>query len=174
MLYAFYCNIVQANREDKVLVYIGYIWMFVTIGVSFAATLMTNTIEWNYYDSSYMEHIYNVVAITMLSSWGFIAVIILLYFRNNQLFNEDNATSVVIYIFLVLIQAITTTVILYGSSNSNGAHPAVVFFLTDVPMYIAIIIAAHFGPVWIGDELKIKKVNGNTKSDDLEANHGSN
>ncbi|KAG2237299.1 hypothetical protein INT48_009032 [Thamnidium elegans] len=168
MLYAFYRNIVRVNGEDKYLVNIGYIWMFVTLGVSLAATLMTNNISWRFYDIRDFKNIYNVVAVTMLSSWGFIAIIILLYIKNRQHFSVDSETTVIIYIFLVLIQTITTTVTMYRYAGNDDIRSAFDFFLIDLPMDIAIIIAAHRGPVRIGD------ANINSKSGDLEVNHGSN
>lgn len=174
MLYAFYRNIVRVGGEDKPLVYIGYMWLLVIMGVSLAATLMTKNMRWKYYDSTDLERIYNVITVTMLSSWGFIVIIILLHIRNRQHFSADSESTVVYYILLVLIQAITTTVILYSPLSDNGVHPAVVFFLVDLTMYIAILIAANRSPVWIGDELKERKSDVNTNSGDLEANHGLN
>ncbi|KAI9274016.1 hypothetical protein EDC94DRAFT_654933 [Helicostylum pulchrum] len=174
MLYVFYRHLVGVEGEEKSLVYIGYMWLFVVIGVSLAATLMTHNISWNFYNTRDFKKIYNVIAVTMLSSWGFVAVIILLYIRNKQRLYAGSEASVIIYIFLVLIQTITTTAILYSPSGDNGTNTAFVFFLVDLPMDIAILIAAHYGPVWIGDKLKGGKSNVNNNSGDLEASRGYN
>ncbi|GAA5810197.1 hypothetical protein MFLAVUS_003616 [Mucor flavus] len=171
MLYAFYCNVVRVDGGDKALVNIGFLWMVATLAISLAATFMYG--KEDYYDDLFAENLYNVIVITMLSSWGFIAVILLLYIRNNQHFNVDSGATVVIYIFLVIIQAVTTTIIMFSSVAEEGVHPAVVFFLTDLTMDIAIILATSYGPVWIGDKSGEKIVEVNRKFGDLEANRRS-
>ncbi|GAA5810178.1 hypothetical protein MFLAVUS_003597 [Mucor flavus] len=90
---------------------------------------------------------------------------------NSQLF-VSSETSVVIYIFLVLIQTVTTTVIVFVPFDRYGPHPAVSFFLIDMTMLFAIIMAAHYGPAWIQDELEEPKENTHPIYGDLGPNRG--
>ncbi|KAG2236516.1 hypothetical protein INT48_000816 [Thamnidium elegans] len=168
VFYAFQYIIYNNNQNKKLVVYIGYIWMAVTISVSIATAVLFNV---NTFSS---VNIYDLLVLTKHSIWGFIAVALLLYFTNKKHLNRKSRATMSVFIGLNLISAITATVITYVPIYIQDLGYGVAFFLDELIFKVAIIIAACYGSTWIQTGSS-ESYGSKTESDsDLEINQESN
>lgn len=171
IFYAFHCILRDANQNGKLLLYIGYMWMAVTMSISLASAILMGGNAY-YYSDRMMDDVYNITLFTVHSIWGFVAIALLLFFTNKERLNTKSVSTKLAFIGLTMVAAIASTVTTYQSVSN--VTEGVSFFLVDLTIKAAILIAVFYGPTWIQAN-SIENDGVKTEIDgDLEANQESN
>jgi hypothetical protein len=169
IFYAFHRIIKNAKKSNKIVVYVGYIWMVVTIAIAIAVLALMNKENFFYSDQSYI-FLYDMLSLLSYSIWGFIAVALLLYFVNKNYFSRKTGYTILSFIGLNLISAVVAIIIAFTVENNIQLANGILFFFVDVPTKISLVIAAYYGYTWIQDNSNGNCIVNMTESGDLEAN----
>ncbi|GAA5796096.1 hypothetical protein HPULCUR_001465 [Helicostylum pulchrum] len=161
IFYAFHCIIPKVVQGHKLVVYVGYVWMVVTVAIGIAVSVLI---------SGMAESTVHLMLLLFHSIWGFIAVTLLLYFMNTKYFNRKTGSTMMAFIGLHLFSAIATISIAYSTSYNITLLNAILFFFSYLPVRIAAIIAACYGSTWIQGSSNKNYIISNTETEDLEAN----
>ncbi|GAA5812932.1 hypothetical protein MFLAVUS_006393 [Mucor flavus] len=170
IFYAFHCIIRNAGQGHKLVVYVGYAWMVVTVAVSIAVSVFTVDDLYNRPLAKTNSSLLHLRLLLSYSNWGFIAVTLLIYFMNTKYFNRKAGSTMLAFIGLHLISAITSISINYSTTDNIMLLNAIVFFFSNLLLKIAVIISACYGSTWIQDTSNKNYIIDNTESEDLEAN----
>ncbi|KAI9259208.1 hypothetical protein EDC94DRAFT_612665 [Helicostylum pulchrum] len=163
IFYAFHCIIPKAVQGHKLVVYVGYVWMVVTVAIGIAISVLMSNGEIS-------DSILHLRLSLPYSIWGFIAVTLLLYFMNTKYFNRKTGSTMMAFIGLHLISAIATISVAYSNSFNITLLNVIMFFFSYLPVRIAAIIAACYGSTWIQGSSNKNYIISNTETEDLEAN----
>lgn len=170
VFYAFHCLIPSESKSNKLVVYVGYIWIVVIIAIAIAVLVILVGGKFGYSDP-----FFGLGLFIKYSIWGFIAVTLLLYFMNKKFLNSKTRSTMLAFIGLHVIAAISRTSVGYSHISNMYLIQGVKFFFVDLPMETAIIMAAYYSSTWIQDNSSNDYNVSQAGSDDLEANppHGS-
>lgn len=159
-------RIIQKRQGNGIfLVYLGFVWVMVTVIISGVITIMLRDEYW-YYDDNVIN-LLNLILVMLNAVWGFIAIIAALFFLNRKHFTKKNENTMGVYITLVLVVAITTSFITLTELRS-GIMEGCSFLLVDLPMKIALFISVYCGPLWITEYPDDKFTDDHEMSNDLE------
>ncbi|GAA5796089.1 hypothetical protein HPULCUR_001458 [Helicostylum pulchrum] len=171
IFYAFHCIIPKAVQGRKLVVYVGYVWMVVTVAIGIAVSVLMSNDIYNYTNEISDSTLHLILSLPY-SIWGFIAVTLLLFFMNLKDLNLKTGYTMSVFIILHLISAVITTIMVYSDFYNTMVPNAIIFFFSYLLLRIAAILAVYYGSTWIQDNNNY--VVSNTESEDLEANQPAN
>lgn len=122
--------------------------MFVAIACAIAATAIVTGDKFFNSQTAYII-VSDLVWFVSYSIWRSIAIALLLFFVNMKLLNRKAKFTMLAFIGLNVIASIAVLALNYTNSNTSYPRNGIYFFFEELPMEIAIVIAAYYGHTWI-------------------------
>lgn len=168
ILYIFQCILKKKQGFGKTLVYVGYMWILFTTSIFFTLAITSKNNNWK---SDYGEiySVHNLVSITILLIFGFILILLFLFFIVNRRMSAQVFNYVITYIVLVAIAFLGITILMSVRIQNFEVFDAISFIFVDLPVKIVIVITAYYGDIWVNKSYDTYS-NYETRFDILESN----
>lgn len=154
-------------RFGKYVVYFGYFWSIVVVGVGFSLAIFTTvTLGEGIINSgvsfSSIRIFVKVLTFLYYSNWGFVAVFFILFGIYFRVLRDKARSTFIAYACLNLFSILVFVIIdnTFGEYNSFISKVTTVygimFALSDTPVAISFIIAIYYGHLWVSQTLNDK------------------